>query len=89
MSKQIYIFADWDSLSKPELVGVLSSDIVRGFRFNYDRDWLISPSVQQIDPNLYLYSGEQYSSNDQNFHIFLDSCPDRWGRLLMKKEKLH
>lgn len=90
MSKQIYVFADWDSLSKPELVGILSSDIVRGkenFRFSYDRDWLISPSVQQIDPNLYLYSGEQYSSNGQNFHIFLDSCPDRWGRLLMKRRE--
>ncbi|MGX3020404.1 type II toxin-antitoxin system HipA family toxin [Ursidibacter sp. B-7004-1] len=90
MSKQIYVFADWDTLLKPELVGILSSDIVRGkenFRFSYDRDWLISPFVQQIDPNLHLYSGEQYSSNDQNFHIFLDSCPDRWGRLLMKRRE--
>ncbi|MDP8189049.1 HipA domain-containing protein [Pasteurella skyensis] len=90
MSKQIYVFADWEIFSKPELVGILSSDIVRGkehFRFSYDKGWLISSYVQQIDPNLHLYPGEQYSTNTQNFHIFLDSCPDRWGRLLMKRRE--
>ncbi|MDP8185356.1 type II toxin-antitoxin system HipA family toxin [Phocoenobacter skyensis] len=90
MSKQIYVFADWEIFSEPELVGILSSDIVRGkehFRFSYDKGWLISSYVQQIDPNLHLYPGEQYSTNTQNFHIFLDSCPDRWGRLLMKRRE--
>ncbi|WP_174674062.1 type II toxin-antitoxin system HipA family toxin [Pasteurella oralis] len=90
MSKQIYVFADWEVFSKPELIGILSSDIVRGkenFRFSYDNDWLRSSYVQQIDPNLYLYPGEQYSTSTQNFHIFLDSCPDRWGRLLMKRRE--
>ncbi|HDZ3621183.1 TPA: HipA domain-containing protein [Mannheimia haemolytica] len=90
MNKRIYVFADWETFSQPELVGVLSSDVVRGkenFRFSYDNEWLSSPYVQQIDPNLYLYPGEQYSTDTQNFHIFLDSCPDRWGRLLMKRRE--
>lgn len=58
MNKRIYVFADWETFSQPELVGVLSSDVVRGkenFRFSYDNEWLSSPYVQQIDPNLYLY----------------------------------
>ncbi len=91
MSKEIYVFASWEGLIKPELIGVLSSDVVRGkesFRFSYDNNWLKSPFVQQIDPDLHLYSGEQYSLNAQNFRIFLDSCPDRWGRLLMKQREI-
>ncbi|MFC0308410.1 type II toxin-antitoxin system HipA family toxin [Gallibacterium trehalosifermentans] len=91
MSKDIYVFADWEAFSKPELIGMLSSDVVRGketFRFRYDNNWLKSPFVQQIDPDLQLYSGEQYSLNAQNFRIFLDSCPDRWGRLLMKRREI-
>jgi len=91
MSKEIYVFASWEELIKPELIGVLSSDVVRGkesFRFSYDNNWLKSPFVQQIDPDLHLYSGEQYSLNAQNFRIFLDSCPDRWGRLLMKRREI-
>lgn len=91
MSKEIYVFASWEGLIKPELIGVLSSDVVRGkesFRFSYDNNWLKSPFVQQIDPDLHLYSGEQYSLNAQNFRIFLDSCPDRWGRLLMKRREI-
>lgn len=90
MGKDIYVFADWETFDKPELVGVLSSDVVRGkesFRFHYEDSWLISPFVQQIDPDLHLYSGEQYSVNAQNFRIFLDSSPDRWGRLLMKRRE--
>lgn len=90
MNKQIYVFADWEPFSQPELVGILSTDVVRGkehFRFRYDEKWLFSDYAQQIDPALQLYAGEQYSDHAQNFHIFLDSCPDRWGRLLMKRRE--
>ncbi|WP_241521224.1 hypothetical protein [Kineobactrum sediminis] len=58
--------------------------------FSYDTDWLLSPYAQQIDPELRLYSGEQHGEDDKNFRVFLDSCPDRWGRLLMKRrEAIH
>ncbi|WP_176552586.1 type II toxin-antitoxin system HipA family toxin [Testudinibacter sp. TR-2022] len=90
MSKNIYAFAHWEQFTSPILVGTLISDIVRGkenFRFSYDIDWLTSPFAQQIDPELHLYRGEQYSTNTQNFRIFLDSSPDRWGRLLMKRRE--
>ena len=90
MSQDIYVFAGWEGLEVPTLVGALRSDVVKNkehFSFAYDEKWLLSEFVQQIDPQLHLYAGGQHSSGQQNFHIFLDSCPDRWGRLLMKRRE--
>ncbi len=90
MSKEIYVFADWQVFEKPLLIGVLRADTVKGkesFSFAYDDVWLQSEFVQQIDPELRLYGGNQYSQEPQNFRIFLDSCPDRWGRLLMRRRE--
>ena len=86
---QVYVFADWIGLAEPTLVGTLHADKIKGkehFRFAYDEHWL-TPFAQQIDPDLHLFRGEQHSQNAQNFRIFLDSCPDRWGRLLMKRRE--
>ena len=90
MSKEIYVFADWEAFDEPTLVGSLRSDLVKAkehFSFTYDEDWLRSKFVQQIDPELHLYVGEQHNNEQQNFRIFLDSCPDLWGRLLMKRRE--
>lgn len=90
MSQDVYVFADWEGLEVPTLVGTLRSDVVKAkehFSFAYDEKWLQSEFVQQIDPELHLYAGDQHSSEQQNFRIFLDSCPDRWGRLLMKRRE--
>ena len=90
MSREIYVFADWDVFEKPALIGVLRADVVKGrehFSFVYDDAWLQSEFAQQIDPELRLYAGSQYSQEQQNFRLFLDSCPDRWGRLLMNRRE--
>lgn len=90
MSREIYVFADWEEFDEPTLVGTLRSDLVKAkehFSFTYDAVWLQSKFVQQIDPELHLYAGEQHNNEQQNFRIFLDSCPDRWGRLLMKRRE--
>jgi len=90
MSQSIYVFADWEEIEEPELVGVLNVAQVRNsevFRFAYENTWLQSEYRQQIDADLQLYVGDQFSKNDQNFRIFLDSCPDRWGRLLMQRRE--
>jgi len=90
VSREIYVFADWEEFEKPMLVGTLRSDIVKGkehFSFAYDDAWLQSKFAQQIDPDLHLYAGNQFSQGEQNFRVFLDSCPDRWGRLLMKRRE--
>jgi len=90
MQKNVYVFAHWEEFEEPALVGMLRSDVVKGkehFRFSYDNKWLNSEFVQQIDPDLQLYSGDQHNDQSQNFRMFLDSCPDRWGRLLMKRRE--
>lgn len=72
-------------------MGVLESNRVRGneiFNFSYNGGWLTSRHAQQIDPHLHLYRGVQYNDDsDRNFEAFLDSCPDRWGRLLMQRRE--
>ena len=51
-------------------------------------EWLESKYAQVIDPDLQLYSGTQYLDDKKNnFGIFLDSSPDRWGRVLMKRRE--
>jgi serine/threonine-protein kinase HipA len=90
MSTVVYVFADWEAFEEPALVGTLRSSVLKNkehFSFSYDNDWLQSPYAQKIDPDLNLYSGEQHSEDSKNFRTFLDSCPDRWGRLLMKRRE--
>ena len=90
MSKSIWVYADWLATQTPELVGRLEVDLVRGsevYRFAYAQQWLDSPLAVQIDPELQLFSGDQFNNDARNFRVFLDSCPDRWGRLLMQRRE--
>ncbi len=72
-------------------MGVLYAENLRGkevFSFEYDKNWLKYGPSQLLDPNLQLYSGLHYLNEDQkNFGIFLDSSPDRWGRVLMRRRE--
>ncbi|MDZ7626072.1 MAG: HipA domain-containing protein [Ignavibacteriaceae bacterium] len=90
--KEILVYADWIGIHKaPLLMGILYSEIIRGkeiFSFEYSDEWLKSKFVQVIDPDLKLFSGAQYLNEAKNnFGIFLDSSPDRWGRVLMKRKE--
>ncbi len=90
MTQEILVYAGWASLAEPTTVGLLSADVIRDkeqFRFAYDAAWLKSNHAQELDPELKLYAGDQFASQEQNFRVFLDSCPDRWGRLLMKRRE--
>ncbi|WP_245923091.1 HipA N-terminal domain-containing protein [Leucothrix arctica] len=94
MEKTIYVFADWSlpdgtDSEEPQLVGTLTSNVIRNkelFSFSYAPEWLSSPFALPIDPDLQLYEERQFS-DESNFRVFLDSCPDRWGRLLMKRRE--
>ncbi len=56
--------------------------------FAYDDVWLKQPAAFTFDPDLALVGGPQYPGSDRtNFGIFLDSSPDRWGRVLMQKRE--
>lgn len=88
----IYVYADWTEVAGPLLMGYLSSEMLRGkeiFSFTYDKEWLSSPFAQVLDPDLQLYQGPQYltDENKYNFGMFLDSSPDRWGRVLMQRRE--
>ena len=87
----IYVFADWLGLDNHLLMGVLNVDNVRGkeiFSFEYNRNWLNDQHAFILDPNLQLFLGKQYpDENKPNFGLFLDSSPDRWGRLLMRRRE--
>ena len=90
-NKEILVYADWQGIGTPQLVGTLFSTYSRGkeiFSFEYAQNWLKSHFVKDIDPDLGLYSGVQYLRDEKmNFGIFLDSTPDRWGRLLMDRRE--
>ena len=56
-------------------------------RFEYSPEWLAHPLAFALDPELTLADGSFYPK-DSNFGIFMDSCPDRWGQVLMKRREL-
>lgn len=89
--KEIQVYAHWQGLKEPSLMGMLSVSLAKGkesFSFEYTDAWLKSGFSQTIDPDLQLYSGAYYPRDDKpNFGIFLDSCPDRWGRVLMQRRE--
>ena len=85
----IFVFADWKSLSEPKLMGILSAHYGKGkkaFSFEYDQNWLSTESQRLIDPDIQFFSGVQFPNNKENFGVFLDSMPDTWGRTLMKRK---
>lgn len=90
--RDVYVYADWHGLHGSVYMGVLHAELLRGkevFSFEYDPNWLQSGQAQLLDPDLQLYAGMQYL-NDQdkhNFGMFLDSSPDRWGRILMRRRE--
>lgn len=86
----IYVYADWQDLESPMLMGVLSAHQAKGrkaFSFSYDKLWLKSGNQYQLDPDLQLFSGPQFTNEKENFGLFLDSMPDTWGRTLMKRRE--
>jgi len=89
--KTIYVYENWSGVD-PVLLGKLYVSYIRGkeqFAFEYDTSWLVTESANYfLDPDLMLYNGRQYAPMDKTlFGVFADSCPDRWGRLLMKRRE--
>ncbi|MGK5090203.1 HipA domain-containing protein [Bdellovibrionota bacterium FG-2] len=89
--RRIEVCAHWAGLTEPTVMGILYIAAGRGkdiFSFEYDRDWLKGSSARLLDPQLGLYKGQQYAQEARdNFGVFLDSSPDRWGRVLMQRRE--
>ncbi len=91
LEKTIYVYADWSG-PRPMLMGKLYASNSRSAEillFEYDNAWLTeNENVAVFDPDLALYAGRQYAPLEKPFFgLFSDSCPDRWGRLLMKRRE--
>ncbi|MDO4344498.1 MAG: HipA domain-containing protein [Eubacteriales bacterium] len=89
--KTIYVYENW-SEAEPILIGMLYVSYIRGreqFSFEYETNWLTSEQANYcLDPDLILYNGRHYVPMDKRlFGVFADSCPDRWGRLLMRRRE--
>ena len=90
-TKNIAVYADWDGLGGPLMLGMLQARAGAGkevFEFSYDETTLAHPQVLDlhIDPRIARYAGRQFpGEGTANFGVFLDSSPDRWGRLLMQR----
>lgn len=90
--RNIQVYADWQGIRSPIQMGILHAERLRGkeiFSFEYSPNWLQLGKKQLLDPDLQLYAGLQYLNDEykSNFGVFLDSSPDRWGRILMRRRE--
>lgn len=84
----IFVYAHWVGMPKPRNIGILSAHQAKGrkaFSFEYNPEWLHTKEQLLLDPDIGWYTGPQFPIGKENFGIFLDSMPDRWGRTLMKR----
>lgn len=89
--RSVAVCADWVGLQGAVRMGALHATPTRGkevFSFEYDRAWLAAGHVHELDPALRLFHGPQYAAEGtDNFGLFLDSSPDRWGRVLLQRRE--
>ncbi len=89
--ERLLVFADFDWLDKPELVGELCYEKLRGsdsYAFQYDEHWLKGHAGVKLSEDINNYPGMQYTQPGQDvFGCFSDALPDRWGRTLLKRRE--
>ena len=90
-NREILVYAHWEGFDAPLPMGILTAIPLRGkevFSFEYSGDWLRSDSRHVTDPDMQLYAGRYFPRDDKpNFGVFMDSSPDRWGRVLMDRRE--
>ena len=89
--RNLFVYADFDWLETPRLIGELSYDIVRGnetYSFSYEKEWLADFGDIFLCEDLQNYSGIQYTRPERDiFACFSDALPDRWGRTLLNRRE--
>ena len=89
--KKLFVYADFDWLDTPQLIGELSCDSVRGsetYGFSYDKEWLAKYGDVFLSEDLQNYTGIQYTRPERDiFACFSDALPDRWGRTLLNRRE--
>lgn len=89
--QKLFVYADFDWLDKPLLIGELSCDSVRGneiYGFSFDNEWLAKYGDIFLSDDLQNYTGTQYARSERDiFACFSDALPDRWGRVLLNRRE--
>jgi serine/threonine-protein kinase HipA len=89
--KTLYVYADFDWLAEPVLVGELSYESLRGsdsYAFKFENDWLRQYGSLFLSADINNYPGQQYTQPGRDiFGCFCDALPDRWGRLLLNRRE--
>lgn len=89
--ERLLVFADFNWLEKPELVGELCYEKLRGsdsYAFKFDEDWLKVHAGINLSEDINNYPGMQYTKPENDiFGCFSDALPDRWGRTLLKRRE--
>ena len=92
MTREIHVYGDWLELGECQRIGLMRINRGQGretFSFEYDPEWLAGNDTLVLDPELLLFEGPQYLNNREkaNYGLFLDSSPDRWGQIIMKRRE--
>lgn len=91
MVETVDVVLDWHSRGALQLVGQLHRQATRGapvVAFEYAREWLQQARGLALDPDLSLMPGRSYPPHQRtDFGLFLDSAPDRWGRMLLQRRE--
>lgn len=84
--ESIWVWLDDPAFGPLQQVGTLSRGDRGSVRFAYDPGWLKKSCAFPLDPELDLTSGEFFPAGS-HFGVFMNSCPDRWGQVLMKRRE--
>lgn len=89
--RTLFVFADFDWMDGPMLVGELGYESLRGsdsYSFKFDNEWLNRFGNLFLSADINNYPGQQYTQPDRDiFGCFSDALPDRWGRLLLNRRE--
>ena len=89
--KRLYVYAYFDWLEAPMLVGTLCYESLLGndsYGFAFDNDWLHKYGGLFISADINNYPGTQYTLPGKDiFGCFADALPDRWGRTLLNRRE--
>lgn len=83
---RLKVWLDDPTFGELQQLGTLHKVGHDGVRFVYTDAWLKNPLAFKLDPALTLDANDFYPAHS-NFGIFMDSCPDRWGQVLMQRRE--
>ena len=82
--RKLLVYADFDWLKEPMLVGELSYESLRGtdsYGFRFDEEWLRTQGSLFLSADFNNYSGVQYTIGGSDiFGCFLDALPQYQGK---------